>query len=343
MDMESGNVIGSDGGLLALATDIVAVGLVDARTGAIRAANGAYAELLGRSPQSIEGLTVENYLDPTRAASSRAVLSAMLEGWIESLAGEVEVLRPDGPALAYSWSTALGATPPRNMVLSAATRLTPDGTRSIVVEPERVIVGTLDRTGRIQDIGPGAVSLLEWPLGHGGHTYLHELVHPADQDGLGGALDGSLSNRDRETLDVRLSGRGDRWLNTRLTMSRLYGETQADLAIVGGLAADAARTETDADRINRLEAKLARIGAEVTAAGLMPDGSGTRYAGLAQLTDRQNEIVRRLVDGQRVGSIARDLFISPSTVRNHLSAVYRQLGVDSQSRLIDRLRQRDPL
>jgi DNA-binding CsgD family transcriptional regulator len=58
------------------------------------------------------------------------------------------------------------------------------------------------------------------------------------------------------------------------------------------------------------------------------------------LTDRQYEIVRRLLDGQRVQGIARDLFLSPSTVRNHLSASYQKLGVTSQNELIEMLRAR---
>jgi DNA-binding CsgD family transcriptional regulator len=56
------------------------------------------------------------------------------------------------------------------------------------------------------------------------------------------------------------------------------------------------------------------------------------------LSGRQAEIVRRLLDGQRVQGIARDLFLSPSTVRNHLSASYQKLGVNSQYELIEKLR-----
>ena len=50
-----------------------------------------------------------------------------------------------------------------------------------------------------------------------------------------------------------------------------------------------------------------------------------------------SEVLRRLTRGERVAGIARDLFVSQSTVRNHLSAIYRRLGVHSQSELLARL------
>ena len=57
---------------------------------------------------------------------------------------------------------------------------------------------------------------------------------------------------------------------------------------------------------------------------------------LRRLKERAR-ILRRLLRGERVPTIARDLFLSQSTVRNHLSAIYRRLGVHSQAGLLARL------
>ncbi len=65
--------------------------------------------------------------------------------------------------------------------------------------------------------------------------------------------------------------------------------------------------------------------------------------GLTRLSAREREIVGWLLDGYRVPAIAACLFLSQSTVRNHLVHVYRKLGVASQQELIDLLRHSDDL
>jgi DNA-binding NarL/FixJ family response regulator len=59
---------------------------------------------------------------------------------------------------------------------------------------------------------------------------------------------------------------------------------------------------------------------------------------LQELTTRQWEILTLLVQGKRVPTIARELYISPSTVRNHLSAMFKKFGVHSQPELLKALR-----
>jgi DNA-binding NarL/FixJ family response regulator len=60
---------------------------------------------------------------------------------------------------------------------------------------------------------------------------------------------------------------------------------------------------------------------------------------LSRLSSRELDIVRRLAAGDRVPTIAASLYISQSTVRNHLSTVFRKLGVHSQQELIVLLRE----
>jgi DNA-binding NarL/FixJ family response regulator len=86
--------------------------------------------------------------------------------------------------------------------------------------------------------------------------------------------------------------------------------------------------------VARLEEQLARIRQVVQAT----DADTAAPLELRELTTRQREIVERLLDGHRVDAIARDLYVSPSTVRNHLSAIFDKLGVASQSELVELLR-----
>jgi DNA-binding NarL/FixJ family response regulator len=60
--------------------------------------------------------------------------------------------------------------------------------------------------------------------------------------------------------------------------------------------------------------------------------------GFGRLTTRERQIVSRLLDGHRPPGIARALFLSQSTVRNHLASVFRKLGVTSQEGLLELFR-----
>jgi DNA-binding NarL/FixJ family response regulator len=55
------------------------------------------------------------------------------------------------------------------------------------------------------------------------------------------------------------------------------------------------------------------------------------------LSSRQWEILTKLVRGHRVQGIADALYLSPSTVRNHLAAIFSKFGVHSQAELLARL------
>jgi DNA-binding NarL/FixJ family response regulator len=59
---------------------------------------------------------------------------------------------------------------------------------------------------------------------------------------------------------------------------------------------------------------------------------------LDRLPTRQREIVAALLQGQRTRAIAASLYVSSSTVRSHLSAVFKAFGVRSQTELLSLLR-----
>jgi DNA-binding NarL/FixJ family response regulator len=103
---------------------------------------------------------------------------------------------------------------------------------------------------------------------------------------------------------------------------------------------------TPGDRIAELESRLRRIAAELKAAGVMDDfdtlPSLADHPHVAKLSNRQREILIRLLNAQRVSVIAAELYVSPSTVRNHLTTIFRKFGVHSQGELVAVLRRRPP-
>ncbi len=56
-----------------------------------------------------------------------------------------------------------------------------------------------------------------------------------------------------------------------------------------------------------------------------------------ELSDREREIARAVLSGYRVKTIAEHLYLSSSTVRNHLSSLFHRIGVTSQAEFIERL------
>jgi len=95
-------------------------------------------------------------------------------------------------------------------------------------------------------------------------------------------------------------------------------------------------------RAAALERGMQRIADLVKELGLVtPDARRHRpevEAILGQLSARERQIVELLIASRRVPGIASTLGISPHTVRNHLKAVFRKLGVHSQEALLELLR-----
>ncbi len=96
-------------------------------------------------------------------------------------------------------------------------------------------------------------------------------------------------------------------------------------------------------RGRKLESALQRIASEVVQLGLASMAASefavdvNPVAGLAELSAREWEVLRELLAHQRVASIARKLFISPATVRNHLKSIFAKVGVHSQQELLERI------
>ncbi|MGH9085146.1 MAG: response regulator transcription factor [Acidimicrobiales bacterium] len=113
-----------------------------------------------------------------------------------------------------------------------------------------------------------------------------------------------------------------------------FGDDPASPTGAGARHGEGASTRA----IDSIPSELRRIADLIETAGILaPVAEATTALGLTAATDlspRQWEIVRRLVDGERVTSIAAAMYLSRSTIRNHLSAVFAKVGVHSQDELI---------
>jgi DNA-binding NarL/FixJ family response regulator len=63
-------------------------------------------------------------------------------------------------------------------------------------------------------------------------------------------------------------------------------------------------------------------------------GRRRRLAGRAELTSREWDVLERLAQGAATAEIAQRLSVSPVTVRRHVSAILRKLGVESREEAV---------
>lgn len=102
----------------------------------------------------------------------------------------------------------------------------------------------------------------------------------------------------------------------------------------GYLLKDASGTEV-VDAVQRAldGQRTISAGVGVAAETVMPDDL-VEDTGTPHVTDRERQILQMLADGCSPAEVAERLFISPKTVRNHLTKVYDRLGVSSRSQAI---------
>ncbi|MFF3178812.1 LuxR C-terminal-related transcriptional regulator [Rhodococcus pyridinivorans] len=60
-------------------------------------------------------------------------------------------------------------------------------------------------------------------------------------------------------------------------------------------------------------------------------------AALHGLTERETDVLARVLAGETRTEIARGLFVSPYTVQDHLKSIYAKTGVNSRQELVARL------
>ncbi len=127
----------------------------------------------------------------------------------------------------------------------------------------------------------------------------------------------------------------DRQLRSTIELA-LHANEQRKKESEGGELAQVARARAAA-----LEHGMQRIADLMKELGLVTAEAGRHRpeveAILAQLSSRERQIVELLLASRRVPGIAAALGISPHTVRNHLKAVFRKLGVHSQEALLELL------
>jgi PAS domain S-box-containing protein len=202
--------------------------------------------------------------------------------------------------------------------------------------PGLLVLGTVDRDWHVDRISADVEQLLGYPASELVGRPVSHFVQPEEWASL--------------VITIAHALRGQAGASARLNMRQADGTARLCQVLITplagtdnpgfafSLAAAGEASSTVAERAWELENHLRRIAREIAATGLLAELRVTPTAALvpamAGLSTRELEIVTGLLAGERVRMTAKRMFLSPSTVRNHLTSVYRKLGVGSQQELL---------
>jgi PAS domain S-box-containing protein len=321
----------------ALARTGMAAAVIDLATTRVTAASVAAATLLGGEPREVTGRPIVDFLadEPTGAVPLLAT------GRLDGFEAPRRLRRLDGSTLdAYVWVHVLGdRRPARSAVVSIATEAAPlpylphAGT-------DTKVIGTVDAEWRVDRISREVEDLLGYGPGDLAGAGVLSAVHPSD---LANLLTGMahMHETGRDALvRVRLRRADGGWVWCRVHLAALGGSAGFAFTVRPVVIP----TPATAERVRELELRLSRIAQEITGARLGAPTAATpvmtTVPEMAALTSREWEVLGALLDGYRPPDIARRLGVSASTVRNHLTAIFRKFGVTSQTELLQHLRAR---
>jgi DNA-binding CsgD family transcriptional regulator len=297
----------------------------------IVAASDAAARLLGTDPTRVVGRSLEEFTTDAPTGALHLVATGRLIGYEAS-----RLLRRPGaePVPLQVWVRVLDEETRGRYVLAVlSTSASPAIEPMPQVREEGLVVGTLDQSLLIDRVSHDTEEFLHrQPEDLLGQPFL-TLVAQEDATGLLWALAQAASSRRGVTTAMRVvTGDGSRvW--AQLVLVPLAPPPSCSFAVI---ASNQPVTSADGD----LEAALHRLRRGIDAVDVSRDISRLTVATdrrLSRLTERELDICNRLLAGKRVPAIGEALFLSQSTVRNHLSSIYRKLGVHSQQELIDLL------
>lgn len=314
--------------------------LVELKDFTVTQATPSFFENTGLSPSQVLNHPIFEILSPDDRVSSHLALKALAEGLVDFYSSHRRFVRPDGRVVpAKFWNRAIQFGD--SLYSLAQLSLSPEPRDSPLVEylgysPPKVAVGTTDADGVITAVSNSVVDV----LGQSAQSLIgRPLLSSVEQKRLLKQIN-ELNDAGTMTvsLPVHLSDLSPRGHSVRCIVTCLAESTSRFFLL---LSEPDPATAAKFDRAAQLEHRLWRIASEVQASGIF-DSLGSfpdpeRFPQMNSLTTRQWEVLSRLLRGERVPAIAEALFVSPSTIRNNLSEIFRIFGVHSQSELLSLL------
>jgi PAS domain S-box-containing protein len=322
------------------------MGLVQLSTTRFVEMSDRAAELLRTTPEEGAGL---NYLSVTeRPREAAQTFRLVREGVLDGIKGRRRFQRHDGSMVELQltgWAIRSSTGPDLGLWIACEV----SGPKEAAVAGEVVAPARWSQAS--SEIDGGQIILDDrWRIAHittnvgavlGGApaellaSSIIDLTHSDDLAVLLLAFARATTDASAD-VRIRLRHRDRTWRRIRAVIARLEGDGALPFSLVAAPASEL--QAADPNGASQLAGHLRRIASHIEAAGTMAPlieiAAALGVPATAELSPRQWEIASRLIQGERVATIAAELYLSQSTVRNHLSAIFQKFGVHSQPELL---------
>lgn len=307
----------------------------------VQAATEAALDQVDMTPETVIGSSIFDLMDDEERSRAREALQALADGTIDfyrtyrPLSHE----RTRQPGV-YVWSHAIDFGP-RRFALSEI-RATRKPTESPLVEnlgyePPVFAIGLMDHSGIVTSVSDDVGDV----VGTGPETLIGHALLPQEQYELWARFHSGPPPHAGCSMSLLYPSPSalPTGVSLQCLLMCLAGSESFCFIL---LPNPTPPSRADAGRVAELEKHLRRIAQEVRASGVIeaartiPDPA--RFPQLRSLSAREWDVLNRLLGGERVPTIAKEMYLSQSAVRNHLSELFRKFGVHSQPELLALLR-----
>ncbi len=328
----------------AVRTSPLAIGLVQLSTTRFVEISDKAAELFGTTPEGGVGLDYLSVSErPQEAAQTfRLVGERMLDG----IRGRRRFRRSDGSSVELQisgWAVRSSSGLDLGLLIASDVSEAEDAALPGDVAPNsRSRAGfdfddvqiTLNDRWCIAYVSANAGTVLGRPSRELLASSILELTH---RDDLAALLLAFARATTDTSADVRIRLRKDRsWRAVQAVITALEGDGTLPFSLIAMPSVEP--YSHDSTGTSQLAGHLRRIAAQIEAAGalapLIETAAHLAIPAAPELSPRQWEIASRLLGGERVPTIAAEMYLSQATVRNHLSAIFQKFGVHSQRELL---------
>jgi DNA-binding CsgD family transcriptional regulator len=297
------------------------------------AVNEAAASVFGSPAAELVGTDGLAHHDPRDSEAARAANRAMTEGVVDRYRVLRRIVTPDGDEVALTvWGRRVECSGRLYGLWVFIPTRGPGFGIEMLTGPSSVVLALTNHNWQIQYVNADAKLFGAKGAELRGFPFIG-LVHPSMASEFAAAFSRTAADGLASTWHTRMPAGADGWADRDCFVVPVCEHQPPRLGVVhsegpssAGGGASPADGLTGQVGNYATEARAARALAVLPALGRLPEGG--------ELSARQSEILARLVAGECVAEIARSMFLSASTVRNHLWVTYKKFGVHSQAELL---------